>query len=154
MKLDRVAVLQGMIITFASVAVPFALWFTCACQGPAAATGPAPAAAVVGTWAAAWPDTAAPAGLVTMDLKTDKSYQVTIDAGGKPVERERGAWLLRALRVVFFPSTCEAAPAAGAGLALIACAGPDSIPVPAADNIWIANYTAGGGLFNLTFHRL
>lgn len=132
----------------------FCLWLT-GCTSSAAATAPSgPETALVGTWAAPWPDSVSAAGLVTLSLAAGGTYQATIDAKGVPVSREAGKWLIRASRVVFTPATCEAAAAASAGLVLVTCTGPDSVTAAAAGNRWTVDYTSGDQLMTLTFRRL
>lgn len=153
-QLDPAAMALGFLSAAWLPALALAIWLA-SCADPSAAAGPTgPEKAVVGEWAAPYPDAAAPAGLVLMSLAADKGYQVTIEAAGVPVERERGAWLLRASRVVFMPATCETADQAGGALHLVACTGADSISAAAAADTWPVNFTAGGQLLNLTFRRL
>ncbi len=130
-----------------------ALFFWFSCTAPAA-TGPAPEAAVVGEWAAAWPDTAEPAGLILMHLGADKAYQVTVEANTTPVERETGTWILRAGRIVFAPASCEAADVVGGILHLITCTGGDSIAVAATGNRLSVSMVMAGALQHLSFERL
>lgn len=153
-KIDLPGLSLGLSLVAWPAVVALCLWLA-SCTSSTASTGPnEPAAAVVGNWAAAWPDTGAQLGLVSMSLAAGGAYQVTIDAKGVPVERETGAWVLRASRVVFSPATCEAAGVAGAALVLVACAGAYSIPIDIRGSAWSVAYTAGGQLSNVTFHRL
>ncbi len=78
------------------------LWLT-GCSNAAAATGPDPDAAVIGDWAAKWPDTVEPAGLILMALDPDKTYAVKVEANTTPVEIESGKWVYRGGRIVFTP---------------------------------------------------
>lgn len=153
-KLDAASMALAALMAAWLPALGVSLWLA-SCADPSAAAGPTgPEKAVTGEWAAPYPDAAAPAGLVLMSLAADKSYQVTIEAAGVPVQRERGAWLLRASRVVFSPATCEEADQAGAPLHLVACTGADSISAAAAADTWPVSFTAGGQLLQLTFRRL
>lgn len=153
-KLDAASMALAALMAAWLPALALSMWLA-SCADPAAAAGPTgPEKAVVGEWAAPYPDATAPAGLVLMSLAADKGYLVTIEAAGAPIQRERGAWFLRASRVVFSPATCEAADQAGAPLHLVACTGADSISAAAAADTWPVNFTAGGELMNLTFRRL
>lgn len=152
-KLDTASMALAALMAAWLPALGVSLWLA-SCADPSAAAGPTgPEKAVVGEWAAAYPDPDV-AGLFTMSLKADKSYQVAAEVNGAPVMRERGAWLVRASRVVFSPATCEEAGSGGGALHLVACTGADSMAVSGGGDTWPVNFTAGGQLLNLTFRRL
>lgn len=108
---------------------------------------------MIGSWAGELATAAGPL-LLELDIGAGKDYQVRISLAGELVERERGAWALRAGRLVTTPASCEEADQVGGPLRLVACSGPDSVAVAIAGNTWPLSFTAAGELVTIELKRL